>query len=328
MVCCPSTDARQKIANIVNTMVAPVRSWPRAALLSAAILTLISNRQASVAVESFVAVAKPNLSQRRLNSIQSKVSVQPKGSTCLYSFRALHDELCSMVGSRFGLQRTDFCDVVGGSNWQDPNSGASGSATWWSESSPNFLTGVTTATMQRGSEELYTINIWMGPSYDVPHLLLSFGTSKLIADYVPRGGNVLGSDPQYLSMYFENPDVQSAYTQAYFSGASQPLLPPPELETRLLFSPSRIAVSGLSSETVTSLARQHVTRFLSWVDQSQPIPARSRGAFNLRDDKLRQYYFRGQVQQQIRESNNADLGRMIAASITGPVAEAYVGGGS
>lgn len=86
-------------------------------------------------------------------------------------------------------------------------------------------------------------------------------------------------------------------------------------------------MNGLDETTTIELVQGHVDRLLSWLDQAQPIAARLRGSFNLRDDKLRQYYFRGQMQEQVALLG-ADLGKVVAAANTGPTAEAYVGGGS
>jgi hypothetical protein len=68
-------------------------------------------------------------------------------------------------------------------------------------------------------------------------------------------------------------------------------------------------------------------RFLTWLDAAQPIPARLRGSFNMRDDKLRQFFYRGQVQKQVKLLGDG-LGQTVAVVNTGPTAEAYVGGGS
>jgi hypothetical protein len=48
---------------------------------------------------------------------------------------------------------------------------------------------------------------------------------------------------------------------------------------------------------------------------------------NLRDDKLRQFFYRGELNKNIKEFGDS-LGPTIAAVNTGPTAEAYVGGGS
>lgn len=253
------------------------------------------------------------------------------------SLRPVYDELCQKVGAQFDLKYTDFTSVIGGQSWECPT--ASGTAEWLDESSPRFLTGVSFLTRENdpaiGLLEELTINVWMGPSYDTPHMLLTFGEAGdgqyyVTADYVPRGPNVLGSDPQYLGMYY-GPDVQQAWSDAYpppgQASDSFPLRPAYEFESRLLDSPCRISVVGMDASKASTLATQHVERFLAWVDQAEPIPARSRGAFNMRDDKLRQYFFRGQYQLQARLLGE-ELGSVVAAANTGPTAEAYVGGGS
>ena len=169
----------------------------------------------------------------------------------------------------------------------------------------------------------------MGPSYDVPHMLLSFGEEangqySVVADYVARGSTPMGSDPPYIESFYGE-DVTSAWTKAYQLG--KPLAPSASFESRLLDSPARIAVGGLTKPQADAIVKEHLDRFFVWVDGAKPIPARSRGSMNLRDDKLRQFFYRGQVQLCVSEFGPG-LGPTIAAVNTGPTAEAYVGGGS
>jgi outer membrane protein TolC len=89
-------------------------------------------------------------------------------------------------------------------------------------------------------------------------------------------------------------------------------------------------VTGLTAAQAEQIVVAHADRFLGWVATAaaaQPIAARLRGSFNLRDDKLRQFYYRGQVGKQVA-ALGPDLGMTVAAVNTGPTAEAYVGGGS
>jgi len=58
-----------------------------------------------------------------------------------------------------------------------------------------------------------------------------------------------------------------------------------------------------------------------------------RGAINSRDDKQRQFQYRSVLtyyQEQLEDfaSDNDDLMRRLSAGSTGPIAEAYIGGGS
>jgi hypothetical protein len=247
------------------------------------------------------------------------------------SMRPAYDNLCATVSSKFSLKVTDFAQAYQAQSWR--GSSAEGTAEWLAEASPQFLTGVSTCTRNNyysgHKKEELMLNIWMGPSYDIPHCLLTFGEGEnglyhVTADYVPRGATVMGGDPQYMERYYGG-DVQSAWTAAYQQGVALP--PEMEFESRLLDSPARISVTGLSQQQAQDLAINHVNRFLSWVDAAQPIPARLRGSFNMRDDKLRQFYYRGQVQKQLQQLGDG-LGQTVAIANTGPTAEAYVGGGS
>jgi hypothetical protein len=150
------------------------------------------------------------------------------------------------------------------------------------------------------------------------------GQCAVAADYVVRGGTPLGSDPQYIDQFY-GPPVQQAWNAAYQTG--QAMTPSPAFELRVLDSPAKISVAGLDIATATQLVTEHVDRFLQWLQTAQPVPARSRGSMNLRDDKLRQYFYRGQVTEKVMEFGN-EAGPTLAAVYTGPTAEAYVGGGS
>jgi hypothetical protein len=256
------------------------------------------------------------------------------------SLQPLYDTLCSKVSAQLGLQATDFCETFEAATWQSSKNGiVQGTAAWLSEVSPQFLTGVSTCTRVEGLSEELTINVWMGPSYEIPHMLLTFGrngndgngsTYHVSADYVPRGANVMGSDPQYMQAYYSNPQVLDAWTAAAAAAAGTFLPPAAEFELRVLDSPAKIAVTGLTAAQAEAIAVAHTDRFLGWVAAAaaaQPIPARLRGSFNLRDDKLRQFYYRGQVGKQVA-ALGPELGATVAAVNTGPTAEAYVGGGS
>jgi hypothetical protein len=276
-------------------------------------------------------VAKAPLTAWKTTARSSSSSSSHHKQTQLsMSLQPLYDTLSSKVSEQLGLQATDFCETFEAATWQS-TTGVQGTAAWLSEVSPQFLTGVSTCTRVEGAAEELTINVWMGPSYEIPHMLLTFGcnadgsTYHVSADYVPRGANVMGSDPQYMQAYY-NEQVLEAWTAAAAAGTSLP--PAAEFELRVIDSPAKIAVTGLTAAQAEAIAFAHTDRFLGWVAAAaQPIAARLRGSFNLRDDKLRQFYYRGQVGKQVA-ALGPDLGVTVAAVNTGPTAEAYVGGGS
>lgn len=270
-------------------------------------------------------VAKAPLTAWKTRALSSQQTTQLS-----MSLQPLYDTLSAKVSVQLGLQETDFCETFEAATWQSSDNGVQGTAAWLSETSPQFLTGVSTCTRVEGPAEELTINVWMGPSYDIPHMLLTFGKNAVgddyhvSADYVPRGANVMGSDPQYMQAYY-NEQVLDAWTAA--AAAGTPLAPAAEFALRVIDSPAKIAVTGLTAVQAADIATAHAERFLGWVAASQQVPARLRGSFNLRDDKLRQFYYRGQLGKQVAALGQ-DLGQVVAAVNTGPTAEAYVGGGS
>lgn len=254
------------------------------------------------------------------------------------SLQPTYESMCGKVVEKLGLQESDFTEAFEGKTWTCSTTGATGTAEWMSEASPKFLTGVTMATRRDETNgEQLTLNIWTGPSYDVPHMLLTFGEQTgeasgkyaVTADYVVRGATPIGSDPRYLENYYGD-DVVAAWTKACAGDGTVELADTStvkSLSARLLYSPVRFSVGGLARADAEGVVTAHLERFLGWLDEAQPIPARLRGSMNLRDDKLRQYFYRGQVETHTAVLGN-DLGRIVAAVNTGPTAEAYVGGGS
>lgn len=227
--------------------------------------------------------------------------------------------LFDQVNAALGLQQTDFTATYlnGGTSWTCPMTGSKGTAEWYSESSPQFLTGVSKCSQVDVGGAEFSINVWMGPSYDVPNMLLKFGATAdgsncfVIADYVPRGATPLGSDASYSEAYYGG-EVANAWNSAASIPGVTSLPPDMSMEFRTLYSPARIAFAGLTQADATNIATSHVQRFLSWVQSAPQVPARSRGSFNLRDDKLRQFYFRGEVQKNCAMFG-PDLGMSVAA---------------
>lgn len=261
-----------------------------------------------------------------------KIGHGVSGSSLQMSMRPVLDNLAGQVTAQLGLQATDFTQVYQTQTWFD--GGSSGAAEWMAEASPQYLTGVNKCIRNYNGKEELTLNIWVGPSYDVPHMLLTFGEDSpgsgryhLMADYVPRGMTPIGSDPQYMEAYY-GPDVTDAWARASSALGASSLAPPPSMFSRVLISPARISLTGLSMQDAEAAASAHVQRFLSWLTTSQPLMARLRGSFNSRDDKLRQFYFRGEFETNSRILSNGEIARNVAMAHTGPISEAYVGGGS
>lgn len=96
---------------------------------------------------------------------------------------------------------------------------------------------------------------------------------------------------------------------------------------RLLHSPIYFSGNNLPFETVSSLATAHFDRWLDYIASAKPLEARQKAGYNSRDDKLRQFAF-GAHLNEYSAKYGKDNGRKLAAAFTGPLSEAYVGGGS
>jgi len=121
------------------------------------------------------------------------------------------------VNAEFGLKLTDFTEVYQAKSWKEGD--WSGTCEWHDETKGSKLTGVSKNGVT-GPNGYFsrTLNIWMGPGFLVPHLLLTVGADpakhtgmSVIADYVPRGPFPLGSDQTYLDQHFSSKDVLDWY---------------------------------------------------------------------------------------------------------------------
>ena len=237
---------------------------------------------------------------------------------------SLHSSLRKTLVDALGLKVAISGTHEGSLGWK-------GTTEWCDEVKGSKLTGVSSNVLTSAAGDASCqLNAWMGPKFFVPHLLLTIGENNngkycVQADYVPRGPNAFGSDDSYVGNYFGN-EVLAWYENAYSFDGSTALPPSKSFGARMLRSPVLVAVGGLSLSDATSVAETHVKRWLQWVSEGKESEARQRGALNGRDDKLRQFAFRAAFAE-ATEKFGADLARDVAAGMTGPVAEAYVGGG-
>ena len=240
----------------------------------------------------------------------------------------VHDTLFTKLKEKFVLKETFFADDKGGKDWS--NSGSNGKAGWWDEKLGGKLTGVSNYVYTTASGlSSYNINVWMGPGYLVPHLLLSIGQSNngisITSDYIARGSFPLGSDQTYVDTYYGKESIANYDANHAITGVTS-LPPNKSFSSRMLNSPLYTSITGLTVESASAIATKHVDVWLSWMDTAAKVDARQRGAINTRDDKLRQYAFRANVAE-VATFVDKDFTNSLAATHTGPIAEAYVGGG-
>jgi hypothetical protein len=263
----------------------------------------------------------------------SKCKIFQSHLTLQCSIKDLENVLFDKINKQFDLKRTDYTNAIEMSQF-NLKSGESekeciGTADWYDEKKGSKLTGVSRFSIAdtKSSNVEFSIDIWMGPGYMVPHMLLCLGSTSvdtyfLKTDYFPRGPTPFGSDQNYLDLYY-NTEVFALQK----SINSSPLPPSTSFAARLVQSPAYSAITGLSLTDLETAATQHVDRWLQWMAAAKTVEARQRGAINSRDDKLRQFYFRGKLES-FQQSYGAQTSKAMAAAFTGPLAEAYIGGGS
>jgi len=250
----------------------------------------------------------------------------------------VHDTLFKSIQDQLHLKPTDFTEFHRVRTWTAAPS--EGRCEWFDEVKGSKLTGVSKYSFTRSNfdKASFSIDGWLGPSLLAPHMLLRFGCDpnafagySLSLDFIPRGPIPLGSDANVMEKYFGSDVIQF-----YDSIANKPdvrhLPPSPSFSSRLLRSPLHVSVAGLGADDVLTFSKVHVERWLRWLGEATPVDARQRGAINSRDDKLRQYQYRSILayyQEQLEGSTaDDDTTRRLSAGSTGPIAEAYIGGGS
>lgn len=143
------------------------------------------------------------------------------------------------------------------------------------------------------------------------------------------GPTPIGTDQTMLDNFYCK-EVIDWYDKSAALGLVLP--PPTSFFGRLLQSPVALNVGKLTADNAATIAKSHIDRWIGWVvdkeGKGKQIDARARGGMNGRDDKLRQFAFRASVADYSNILGNAAAGKDVGAAATGPIAEAYVGGGS
>lgn len=254
---------------------------------------------------------------------RSSLTVRPAAADEVAQVQA---DLAGKVGQQLGLKLTDYTQTLGMESWAQ--GAASGTAKWMDEASPQLLNGVSVAATSNGMATRFQLNGWVSPSFEVPHMLTSMTVTpagvEVRMDYIGRDDLAYCSGG-YMQTFYGG-DVMQAWNGAMSSG---PALPPlAQWQGRLLQSPAAVAVLVPDVGTAAQMVDAHVGRWLSWLASAQPIVARKRGAMNARDDSLRRMAYEFEVGSCVAFLGDEPTGVQLGAAVTGPISEAYVGGGS
>ncbi len=135
------------------------------------------------------------------------------------------------------------------------------------------------------------LTVWLGSHIYVPHLAVVFGTVPhlfFFMDYVPRSD--LFIDLEYLDRYYE--PMNQTYLQFVNDSRFQQYISKNLYMRQAQSHTSLCYTSPITEETLTivhSLAHDFIDRWLTWVDQAEPVPADERAALAERDLNVRRH---------------------------------------
>lgn len=251
-------------------------------------------------------------------------------------FDKLSENIINDLNHEFSLKLTDYtisCHKSIDMTWSSPN-GYSGVSQWLDETKGSKFTGVSHCiTNTPDGWNIQSVNVWMGPTVLTPHMTLSVhnkidSPSRLILDYIPRGSQPLGSDSTFFNKFYNNKEYLETYQNILSSESVTKFDKSSNIFGRLLQSPMHISVANVSPETAYNNAYRHALRFISWVKEAPIVEPRQRALVNTRDDKLRQFAFQSNLHAAMEIFPTVSEAQTLAAAWTGPLAEAYIGGGS
>lgn len=232
------------------------------------------------------------------------------------------------VQALLDVKATDFTAKYGTQEWAKGD--FKGSAVWCDEMRGGKLTGVSKYYMEGKGQQLASLQVWLGPGYTVPNLMVTLlskasGVCNVKLDYMARGSGPLGSDATYLDTYYGKESI--AFYDKY-SAMAKPSPLTPSFSGRLIRSPLSLELEDVAIDTVEAMVAEHTDRWCSFMADAKQVESRLRGAINTRDDKLRQFAYSALVKEAaLFTGADATFCGDLGASHCGPVAEAYVGGG-
>lgn len=134
------------------------------------------------------------------------------------------------------------------------------------------------------------LSIWLGPQIQVPHLMFELGTIPHLffyMDYIPRVD--VWTDLSYTERYYE--PAQDDYLELR-NNPDLSLFVSKGLYIRQLQSPVQLCFTCPDTEDslllIQKTAQQMCSRWLTWVEQAQPVPVADQAALAQRDRQIRQ----------------------------------------
>ncbi len=195
-------------------------------------------------------------------------------------------ELRQKLGDRFELQPNHATETL--QSFSSPDGKVQGSLTAFSGSEIDWLVHSWLHNPMLNFSTM-RLTVWLGSQIRVPHLAFELGTVPNVffyMDYIPRVD--LWSDLNYVERYYE--PVEPTYLT--LRGNSQlSLFVSKSLYVRQVQSPTHLCYTCSATEDpcglIHNLAHEMLDRWLSWVDEAEPVPETARTALAERDSCLR-----------------------------------------
>lgn len=192
------------------------------------------------------------------------------------------------------------------------------------------LSGVLCHHLQTIDYKVDFLSIWCGPSIPNPHFQMELHISndlkygKLLLDYIPRGMTPLGSDGNYLQLYYQNKDILSqrdSIIQYCIPSQCNKNNKNTNFYSRLIASPNLINISfdmqQVSIELIHKEIDMFLDRWLSWIALNNVVDPRQRSLFNTRDDRQRQYFYASnliEMEKLVSKEDAKELGTSLIQS--------------
>jgi len=215
---------------------------------------------------------------------------------------SITQELRQKIEARFELQPEPVTGDL--QEFSSPDGNVKGSLKAFSGREIDWLVHTC---LTQGNFTTMRLTAWLGSHIRVPHLAVELGTLTNIffyMDYIPRTDLV--TDLEYLDRYYE-PVNQTFLTLQADSRLSS--FTSKSLYIRLFQSPISLCYTCSNTEDslelIRTLAHEMLERWLSWIEEAEPVPEDARVALAKRDLLLR------------RTSAERDPGNQKAAQMLG-----------
>jgi hypothetical protein len=230
------------------------------------------------------------------------IEQQPDNTLVFERLWSITEELRQKIEARFELHPEPATQDL--QEFSSPDGNVKGTLSAFSGQEIDWLVH---SWLKKSNFSTMRLTAWLGSHIRVPHLAFEFGTVGNIffyMDYIPRTDLV--TDLEALDRYYE-PVNQTCLTLQADSRLSS--FTSKSLYIRLFQSPINLCYTCSDTEDtlelIRTLAHEILDRWLSWIEEAEPVPEDAQAALAKRDLFLR------------RTSAERDPGNQLAAQMLG-----------